>query len=313
MPDVTKKTISATQSPALWGVSPYYTRWMLWQHFANGVDLDQNENSRMSWGKKLQPLVIAQAAQDMRFEVQENNSDIYHRRGLLGCTRDATIICPDRGPGALETKCVFDYGTWMRDWDGGKTIPRQHEIQLQQQMKVGDDSGSYKWGVICAWVGGNQFYFEREPIAELWDMLDTEAEDFFASVRNKEEPNPFGAPIEIPWFARLFPTVDGKVLDLSQDPAANKIAEKVSLYKYLKGEESGAKKAAETLRAELLAIAKDNEEVTLPYGVKVKVSTRNVAAQTRKASVSQTLTVYVPDDGSGVGAKSNPGRNVYAG
>jgi hypothetical protein len=44
----------------------------------------------------------------------------------------------------------------------------------------------------------------------------------------------------------------------------------------------------------LLALAKDNEEVLLPGGVRIKVTTRNAAEQTRKAWVAKTLTVFVP-------------------
>jgi hypothetical protein len=150
-------TISATEAPALFNVSPYVTRWMLYKKFADGVDIDGAEDARMSWGKKLQPLIVAQAAEELRLEVRSNAEDVYHRRGLLGCTRDAEIICPDRGRGALETKCVFDYGVWMRDWAGGKMVPRTHEIQLQQQMLVGDaehgevgeHGPQYDWGVIA--------------------------------------------------------------------------------------------------------------------------------------------------------------------
>jgi hypothetical protein len=78
---------------------------MLWQHFTNGVPINVEPNSRMAWGLKMQPLVLEQAAADLRFEVIPNGENAYHRCGLLGCTRDAMIICPDRGPGALETKC----------------------------------------------------------------------------------------------------------------------------------------------------------------------------------------------------------------
>ena len=295
MPDVTLQTLSATETPALWGLSPYVTKWMLYQRFVNGVDLAASEDARMAWGKKLQPLVIAQAAEELGLEVEPNHGHVYQRRGRLGCTRDATIFCPDRGRGALETKCVFDYATWMREWDGGRNVPPMHEIQLQQQMKVGDDSGPYQWGVIAVWVAGDQYYFEREPFEEFGRLLEQEAEAFFAAVAAKSEPDPCGCPIEIPWLARLFPTVKRKSLDLSQDPSANAIAEKVFRYKTLAAEESGAKRARETLRAELLALARDHEVIALPGGVKVKVSTRSIAEQTRKASVTKTLVVHVPN------------------
>jgi predicted phage-related endonuclease len=297
MPDVTLQTLSATETPALWGLSPYLTRWMLYQRFANGVDLSQGEDTRMAWGKRLQPLVIAQAAQELGLRVEPNHGHLYQRRGRLGCTRDATIFCPDRGPGALEAKCVFDYATWMREWDGGRSVPPMHEIQLQQQMKVGDDSGPFQWGVIAVWVAGNQYYFEREPFQQFWPLLEQEAEAFFAAVASRSEPDPSGSPLEVPWLARLFPTVKRKSLDLSQHPSAWVVADKVSLYKTLAAQESRAKRAKETLRGELLALARDYEVIALPGGVKLRVSTRAVAEQTRKASVSKTLTVMVPDAG----------------
>jgi predicted phage-related endonuclease len=305
MPDVTLQTLSATETPALWGLSPYLTKWMLYQRFAHGVRLDAGEDARMSWGRKLQPLVIAQAAEDLCLEVRPNHAHAYQRRGRLGCTRDATVFCRDRGRGALETKCVFDYATWMREWDGGRNVPPMHEIQLQQQMKVGDETGPYQWGVIAAWVAGEQYYFEREPFNEFWQLLEQEAEAFFAAVAARSEPDPSGAPVEIPWLARLFPTVKGKRLDLSQDPAAYEIAERVSQYKKFAVQESVAKKAKESLRAELLALAKDNEEVALPGGVKFKVATRSLAEQTRKASISKALTVYMPDPKSSISKQSS--------
>jgi hypothetical protein len=142
---------------------------MLWQRFANGMDIDSRADARMNWGQKAPAADHRAGAEEMRLEVTAEREDAYMRRGLLGCTRDATIICPDRGPGALETKCVFDYRTWMADWNGGKQPPRHHEIQLQQQMFVGDEGGeSYRWGVLAAWVAGEVHYFERAPIADLW-------------------------------------------------------------------------------------------------------------------------------------------------
>jgi predicted phage-related endonuclease len=312
VPDITLQTLSATETPALWGLSPYLTRWMLYQRFANGVDLSRGEDARMAWGRKLQPLVIAQAAEELRLRVEPNHGQVYQRRGRLGCTRDATIFCPDRGRGALETKCVFDYATWMREWDGGRNVPPMHEIQLQQQMKVGDDSGPYQWGVIAVWVAGDQYYFEREPFQEFWRLLDLEVDAFFASVVSKSEPDPSGSPVEVPWLTRLFPTVKRKQLDLSQHPSASAIVKKVSLYKTLAAQENDAKRAKETLRAELLALARDHEVIALPDGVKVRVSTRSIAEQTRKASVSKTLTVAVPG-GVGAASPSKAGENSDAG
>lgn len=288
MPDPARTTISATESAGLFGVSPYVTRWMLWQKFAKGVDIDPPADARMTWGNKLQPLIIEQAAEDLALEVQPNAENTYLRRGLLGCTRDATIICPSRGPGALETKCVFDYRTWMADWNGGRSAPRHYEIQLQQQMFVGEPEGaSYDWGVICAWVAGEQHYLEREPIREVWDRLQEEADRFFEDVKAGREPDPFGDPMEIEWLVKLLPTERGKVIDLSADPGAEEHAERARQYVHAKEQENGGKRTAEPLRARLLALAKDAEEVLLPAGIKVRIGGNEK---------SKRLNVYVPAD-----------------
>lgn len=286
MPDPLKQTISATESPALFNVSPWTTRWMLFQKFARGVDIDPEEDVRMTWGKKLEPLVMQHAAEELRLEARPNAAT-YHRRGRLGCTRDATIICPDRGPGALEVKCVFDYRTWMQDWQGGKAPPRHYDIQLQQQMCVGDEVTPFEWGVLAAWVAGEVYYFERKPIPDLWEKLETEARTFFWEVEEDLEPNPFGAPVELPWLTALFPTVAGNPLDLTAEPGAEAHIETAIRYSMAKAQESAGKGEAEPLRAKLLALAKDHDEVLLPARVTVRV---------RPHGKGKRVTVYVPDD-----------------
>lgn len=304
MPDPTKTTLSATQTPGLFGVSPYVTKWMLWQHFAKGVEIDPPADSRMSWGTKLQPLIIQQAAEDLKLEVRPNANDSYHRRGWLGCTRDATIICPDRGPGALETKCVFDYRTWMQDWDGGRKAPKHYEIQLQQQMAVGDEKQAYEWGVLAAWVAGDVHYFERKPIFDLWIKLEAEASAFFESLRTQTEPDPFGQPVETEWLTKLLPTTKGKVIDLTGDPAAEPHALNVRAYRDAKEQENAGKRVAEPLRAKLLALARDAEEVLLPAGIKIKIGGNEK---------SKRLNVYVPDSDLPMTGETMPHDILMAG
>jgi hypothetical protein len=267
MPDPLRKTISATQAPALFNVSPYQTRWMLWNRFAHGIPDDTPEDSHMRWGKLMQPLILPDVAREWKLEVHDN-AEKYYRRNLLGATRDATIIAPDKGPGAVEVKCVFERHVWADKWAGGRMVPREHEIQLQTQMLVGDGDGgpSYKWGLIVAWVCAELYFFERGPIVDLWHKLDIEAGRFFRSIEDKQEPDPFGSPIEIPWMRDMFPMRERSSLDLSTDYAHVKTAEDLRQYAFHKAEASGNKRAEEELRAKLLGVAKDNNEVVLPCG-----------------------------------------------
>jgi hypothetical protein len=304
VPDPTKQTISATESPALFNASPYITRWLLWRRFAKGLNLDGEADERMLWGRKMQGLVVDHAAAELRLEVQHNETDVYLRRGLLGCTRDATIICPDRGPGALETKCVFDYATWMRDWNGGKQPPRHHEIQLQQQMFVGSGTVPYRWGVLVAWVAGNVHYFEREPIDEFWQKLYASAEGFFRDVEAGNEPEPFGSPVELPWLATLFPVIKGNAIDLTAAADADALAQIAVDYRNAKEQEAGGARAAEPLRAKLLAVLKDHDEATLLDGVRIRVSpVRN----------GKRIKVYVPDGRATLSPNSIPDDILMAG
>lgn len=298
MPDPTLATLSATETPALFGVSPYVTRWMLYQKFAKGADLGSPGDARMNWGKKLQPLVLAQAAEELRLEVMSNVEDIYVTRGQLGCTRDATIICPDRGPGALETKCVFDYGVWMRDWAGGKTPPRHYEIQLQQQMLVGSSWKSYSWGVLAAWVCGEMHYFEREPIPELWAELEKEAARFFDDVKNCREPNAFGEVIEWPLMAKLLATPTEKLADLRDDPKAHAYADDVRAFLRHGEDRLFHEKEEKLIKARLLAVltVAGADKALLADGVNIELKRGKRMGYTVKPSNTLSLKTYVPGD-----------------
>lgn len=288
MPDPLQKTISASEAPALFNASPYMTRFMLYQKFAHGMVFERPSDERMEWGQLLQPVISKHVAIDRKLIVVPNDFDVYFRRGPLGCTRDAVIIDPDRGPGALEIKCVFDYEQWGARWGGGASVPRDYEIQLQTQMLVGDgDAGpQYKWGLIAVWVCAKLYYFERSPIEDLWKQLTHEAQDFFTCVENKREPDPFGVAIESKLLRDLYPTRPDSVLDVSTDPDMVKVSEQVSMYKHHKEVVTGNAGCAEELRLKLLAFAKDYQFVKLPCGVSYRV---------QKSGKGQTIVPYVPE------------------
>lgn len=302
MPDPIRQTISATEVPALFNASPYTTRWMLHQRFAGKAVDDKPADARMDWGKRLEPLVIAQAADDLRLEVRPNSDgkgmQVYERRGRLGCTRDATIIDPSRGPGSLETKCVFDYRIWMTEWAGGKAPPRHYELQLQTQMCVGDGETPHKWGVLAAWLGGEVHYFERSPLPELWEAADIEAGKFFDDVKAGREPEPVGEAIEAPLLKRLYPVRQGDVLDMTDitDPIAKAHAELCAQFAWHRDERLGHQKGEEKIKAQLLALARGHERIELPYGINVKLKETSRAGYTVKPTTYTTVDVFVPDN-----------------
>lgn len=275
MPDPDRKSLSATESPALFGASPYLTEWMLYMKFAEGLDIEPDSHSRMDWGSKIQPLVLEQVRDDKKLEVHANEGAHYDRLGYLGCTRDAKIICPDRGPGSLEIKCVFDFRSWATTWDGGRTVPRHYEIQLQQQMYVGDTQGGgygHLWGLIAVWCCAEMHYFEREPDNELWVQLTTRAQRFFDNVAARREPDPFGSLVELPFMRERWKPIAESTLDRREATDENAhLLERAALYASLDASAKADEKEAEKIKAELLAIAKDRETVWLPHGANFKI------------------------------------------
>lgn len=290
MPDPKKTTISATEASALFNANPYLTYWMLYHKFKSGMEVEREADPRMNWGKKLQPLIIEQVAQDKKMEVVPNVGDSYFRRARLGATRDALIVCPDRGPGALEIKCVFDYHSWMTNWNGGADVPRQYEIQLQTQMLVGDGEKDnpyiYSWGIIAVWVCADMYYFERRPIPDLHDALISESNEFFRRLDDGPAPDPFGASIELPLLNRLYAPTPQKVLDLSNDRAHLATMTMVSDYKKFDDDWRFNERAALAAKSKLLALAKDNEKVLLPCGVNYRI---------RRSGKGRIIVPYIPD------------------
>lgn len=291
MPDALRQTISATEASALFDVSPYTTRWMLFRRFAYGDEAFRPPNSRMDWGTILEPVVLREAAKDLKFEIKpnagEDGKQAYVRNGLLGCTRDAEIFCPSRGPGICEVKCVFDYKTWMQNWNGGNSPPRHHEIQIQQQMKVGDGANSYAWGVEIVWVASEMFYFERKPIPKFWEALDREAERFFADVAAKNEPEPFGVPVENPLLAEVFPIIEDKVLDLREAADGLTVAETIRMFDYHRKQRLSHNKGEEGLKQKLRVLAKEHGTILCPHGINAKI-------KQNKTGIG--LKVFVPED-----------------
>jgi hypothetical protein len=306
MPDPTRQTISATEMSGLLGVSPYVTKWMLYQRFAKGIEAPRPDHNRLDWGTKMEPLLLDQAAADLRLEVttnrQPDGSQIYLRRGLLGCSRDADIYDPQRGPGALETKCCFDYKILMQEWDGGKTPPRMHEIQLQQQMFVGDGSKSYEWGTIALWCGGDMTYFHRKPMPDLWEIFEREAREFLDDVIAGREPEPFGSPIEVPLLKQIFNKPTGEIINGTEklgEVEATRLAQRVADAEYQRVLRLAAEKVEDKVKAELLGLLKDADEIELPQGIRVKVTRSQRAGYSVKPTVTVTVKAHIPQQING--------------
>ena len=307
MPDATRKTISSTQCAALVGESKWETLFTLSEWF-RGNELPDEADERMSWGLKMQPLLLEQAAEDLRLEITPNADDVYVTRGIFGATRDAVIACPDRGLGSCETKVVFDYRQWMERWSGGDRPPIDYEIQLQIQMYVGDGSTPYNWGVIAAWLAGEMHYFERKPDEKLWANLENLGQKFLTRVFDGAEVfDPFGDPLEYEWITAKWPVVERTTLDLTEATEDNiALAQTAREYEWSRKKKSEFTKQEKALKTKLVGLAKDNDTVALPADIYVNVSkskpskpklvTEDMVGQPiRKSSITTKLSITAPE------------------
>lgn len=296
MPDSERKTVSASQCAALFNASPYMTRWMLW-HYLKGDDMEEKPaDARMNWGKKLQPLILEQASQDLQLEVLPNFNDEYVRanHAPLGYTADGYVIDPQKGGGTIEAKAVFDYGVWMRDWNGGKSVPKHYELQLAHQMTVGNGREPSRWGVIAVWVCGEMKYFHREFNIEVAREIERQAEELLASIRDEREPEPFGAQVELPVLQKLFPTEKNYPLDLSRAHEGMEWLQTAVMYADFAEREKFFGKAKDDIKAKLFGLMKDHDTLLLPDGASVSITQYEVKEHTRKASVQRRIKMHMP-------------------
>jgi YqaJ-like viral recombinase domain len=297
MPDRDLTTLSSTETPAVIGVSPWATRWMIMQRFL-GNEIPKAGDNRMDWGLRMQPSILEAVADELAIEIEPNALNNYVRRGLLGATIDAWSTAPDQGRGVIEVKCCFDWFQWRDAWGGGKTPPRYVEVQLQHQLYVGDGTDPFQWGMIVCWYAGELHYFRREPIPDLQQMLADEAEGFFRDLSEKNYGEPFGTPQERPLIAKLFAPVPGKVLDLREGgDVAMHLAADVVAFDQFRGERLFAEKNEANFKGRIAAAMKDAEKMLLPQGVVVdaKTITKNMKPQPARTQTYTQLSAYVPD------------------
>lgn len=291
MPDPTLKTVSASQVPALFGHSPYLTRWQLWQHFKNRAPIDPEENERMTWGKRLQPVILAGVAEALRIDVIGSDEYVASPRGVIGATIDGFCHDPQRGLGVVECKNV-DWLVWRDQWTE-TAAPPHVELQLQTQLAVAAPDGTMpSWGLIAALVGGNELrLYEREPYGDTIDMIQDEAGVFLDAVRDGQEPPLTGEAKELPTLAWLYPSVEERKIlgpedvgDLAQ--AQGWIAE----YLHFSEQRRFADKATKELQAKILGLTRAAGGVRIP-GFRLQISKSEIKAATieRKAHVRTTI------------------------
>lgn len=156
--------ISSTEVSALFGMSPYLTKFELYHIKKEAQIVEIEDNDRMKWGRRLEDVIAQGWAEDNGLQIRKK--DEYMRHGQcrrMGASFDYEIVGAstkynnqyietfrEHGHGLLEIKKV-DYLIYRDQWDK-EEAPAHIEFQVQQQMEVSD----LNWTVICPLVAGNE-------------------------------------------------------------------------------------------------------------------------------------------------------------
>jgi len=296
MPDPQLLSLSSSEIPAVLHISTWATRWVVMMKFC-GRGLPDRADNRMSWGTRLQPLILEQAARDLALEITPNIGDRYIRRGLLGYTGDGFARKPDQGPGVVEAKCCFDSFQWMTAWHGGKTPPAYVEAQVQCQLFAGDGETPFKWATIVCWFAGDLFYFHREPNLEFWALMEAEAAKFFADLAAGNFGEPYGLQAEDPLIAKLFVPKPGLVLDLRDDMQRGlELAADVIDWHQFSDTANASRKQADRFKSKIRAVMAEHEELLLPHGVRVRAKQVSRKGFEVAPTTFTQLDPYIPPD-----------------
>lgn len=283
--------ITSTDAAALFGLSPYCTKFELWHRKKRGEVVEFQENKRMKWGTALQDTIAAQIATDKGWKVRRMDEYMRDDELRAGSSFDFSIeeikngektsdgyIC-DGGlkPGLLEIKNVD--GLQYRDkWDENES-PLHIEMQVQHQLMVSGREYAY----IGALVGGNDEHLifrkrDESVIAELRRAI----VDFWKSIEENNPPNP-DFTVDAKFIAKLYGYAEpNKIMDARGNEQITALAER---YKEYGDAEREAKKNKDAIKSELLTLIGDAEKVT---GDRFTISAGMVA----EADISYTRQAY---------------------
>lgn len=253
--------VTSTESPALFGMSPYVTHFELWHRKKDQLQIEFKPNDRMRWGNHLEAGIAAGIAAEQGWEIAPLKEYMRIPGERIGSSFDFVILNhPSGQPAHLEIKNV-DYLAFRDNWtvhdDGFAEAPEHIELQVQHQMMVSGFPRAY----IGALIGGNRgFLIERERDEQVIAALRARIRDFWRTIDAGEEPPPV-MPEDAQAVIKLNQYADpGKVLNAATD---EKIAKLVREYQQAKDEEKLAKERAEVLKAELFQAIGDAEKVIL--------------------------------------------------
>lgn len=236
--------ITSTESPALFGLSPYTSEFELYHRKKDKDPHVIEDNDRMKWGRRLEDVIAQGVAEDMGIKVRRLKTYMRHDTCEgMGASFDYEIVSHDDGPGIMEIKNV-DGMIFRQQWQEDEA-PDHIEVQIQHQMEVANRN----WGLIVALVGGNEpVIIRRERDREVGAALVDAIDYFWKKITIGIAPEPDFAR-DAAFISQLYSSAGQEVLDARGDESINLL---LSEYHYLTNEKKKYSDLKDAKKAEIL-------------------------------------------------------------
>ena len=246
--------VTSTEISALFGLSPYTTEYELWHWKKQGVVPPFEENVRMRWGKRLEPVIAAEIAATAGWTIRPMPEYWRHTTRRMGASFDFAIVSPEtEGRVAtdlalLEIKNV-DGLVFRNEWiegENGIEAPPHIELQVQHQLALTGLPDAY----IGVLVGGNDAHvLHRKPDTQIHDLIYAKVANFWVSQNENRAPSP-DFKRDAKFIASLYRHAEpNSVYDGELDADLQGLAEG---YRYACDQEKAAKLMKDTAKAKIL-------------------------------------------------------------
>lgn len=234
------KHVGASEAAALFDCSPYVTRFELWHRRKGNIDSpDLSGAERVEWGLRLEPAIIAAAADRYGYQLEETPRRLSNGNGLGG--HPDQLATDERGPGIIEIKTA----DWLVFKHWGDEPPNHY---LLQAMAYAGLAGR-KWCDIVVLVGGNRlerFCYDFRP--KIYAEIEKRVEAFWQSIEANDTP-PADYTRDLDTIVDLHREGTDETVDLTGDNLAHEAA---AAFLFAKEARLDAEKREDAAKAELL-------------------------------------------------------------
>lgn len=176
--------ITSTVVSALFGLSPYTTRFEAYQHHANGIKLPFISNDRVEAGNRMEAYAAEEVGRKEGWTVEPFKDLIYDDVHRVGSSFDYTAETPE-GKVILEIKGV-DYFRHLDIWTDDQP-PEHIEIQAQWQMQISGIHVCY----VAAFTSIYEYHLYRiDYDPDMCKAMLAAVAVFWKSVDDRNEPDP---------------------------------------------------------------------------------------------------------------------------